>query len=99
MNAEFSETNSIFDPQIPRGRVTFPLLRRQQPGSLLVKALAQESDVFAFSYGQTVPVDVIPKLPNLRDGIHPTAKGIDAIVARILPSVEQLIARVRARTG
>jgi acyl-CoA thioesterase I len=36
---------------------------------------------------------------NLRDGIHPTAKGIDLIVARILPSVEQLIARVRARTG
>ncbi len=39
-----------------------------------------------------------PKL-NLRDGIHPTAKGIDTIVARILPAVEQLIARVRARTG
>lgn len=39
-----------------------------------------------------------PKL-NLRDGLHPTAKGIDAIVARILPAVEQLIARVRARTG
>jgi acyl-CoA thioesterase-1 len=39
-----------------------------------------------------------PKL-NLRDGLHPTAKGIDAIVGRILPAVEQLIARVRARTG
>jgi acyl-CoA thioesterase-1 len=33
---------------------------------------------------------------NQRDGIHPTAAGIDVIVARILPSVEQLIARVRA---
>jgi pimeloyl-ACP methyl ester carboxylesterase len=42
----------------------------QQPGSLLVKTLAQDSDVFAFSYGQTVPVDVIPKLPNLRNGLH-----------------------------
>jgi pimeloyl-ACP methyl ester carboxylesterase len=42
----------------------------QQPGSLLVQTLAQDSDVFAFSYGQTVPVDVIPKLPNLRDALH-----------------------------
>lgn len=39
-----------------------------------------------------------PKL-NLRDGIHPTAKGVDTIVARMLPAVEQLIARVRARAG
>jgi acyl-CoA thioesterase I len=34
---------------------------------------------------------------NQRDGIHPTAAGIDVIVARILPAVEQLIARVRAK--
>jgi len=33
---------------------------------------------------------------NLRDGIHPTAEGIDLIVARILPKVEELIARTRA---
>jgi acyl-CoA thioesterase I len=33
---------------------------------------------------------------NQRDGVHPTAEGIDRIVARILPPVEQLIARVRA---
>jgi acyl-CoA thioesterase-1 len=34
---------------------------------------------------------------NQRDGVHPTAAGIDVIVARILPAVEQLIARVRAK--
>jgi acyl-CoA thioesterase-1 len=34
---------------------------------------------------------------NQRDGLHPTAAGIDVIVARILPAVEQLIARVRAK--
>ena len=34
---------------------------------------------------------------NQRDGIHPTAAGIDVIVARILPAVEQLIGRVRAK--
>jgi acyl-CoA thioesterase I len=32
---------------------------------------------------------------NQRDGIHPTAAGIETIVARILPKVEELVARVR----
>jgi len=32
---------------------------------------------------------------NQRDGIHPTAAGIDVIVARILPKVEELLAQVR----
>ncbi len=32
-----------------------------------------------------------------RDGLHPTAAGVDVIVARILPQVEGLIARVRAK--
>jgi acyl-CoA thioesterase I len=33
---------------------------------------------------------------NQRDGLHPTAAGVDAIVAGILPKVEELIGRVRA---
>jgi len=33
---------------------------------------------------------------NQHDGVHPTAAGVDVIVARILPKVEELIARVRA---
>jgi acyl-CoA thioesterase I len=37
-----------------------------------------------------------PKL-NQRDGIHPTEAGIDKVVAGILPKVEELVARVRAR--
>jgi acyl-CoA thioesterase-1 len=36
---------------------------------------------------------------NQRDGLHPTAAGVDIIVARILPKVEELIARVRAKNG
>jgi len=32
---------------------------------------------------------------NQRDGIHPTAAGIDVIVARILPKVEELVVRAR----
>ncbi|MDP2297571.1 MAG: arylesterase [Pseudolabrys sp.] len=36
---------------------------------------------------------------NQRDGMHPTAAGIDIIVARILPQVEKLIGRVRTARG
>jgi acyl-CoA thioesterase I len=36
-----------------------------------------------------------PKL-NQRDGLHPTAAGVDVIVAKILPSVEQLVAAAKA---
>jgi acyl-CoA thioesterase-1 len=32
---------------------------------------------------------------NQRDGIHPTAAGIDIIVARILPKVEELVVKAR----
>jgi acyl-CoA thioesterase-1 len=31
------------------------------------------------------------------DGLHPTAAGVAAIVARILPKAEALLARVRAK--
>jgi acyl-CoA thioesterase-1 len=34
---------------------------------------------------------------NLQDGIHPTAKGIEIIVARILPTVETFIATLSKR--
>jgi acyl-CoA thioesterase-1 len=39
-----------------------------------------------------------PKL-NQRDGLHPTAEGVDRIVSNILPSVEQLITRAKAERG
>jgi acyl-CoA thioesterase I len=40
-----------------------------------------------------------PKL-NQRDGLHPTAAGVDVIVERILPAVERLVAQAKdqART-
>jgi len=34
---------------------------------------------------------------NQNDGLHPTAAGVDAIVGRILPKVEELIGRVKAK--
>lgn len=36
---------------------------------------------------------------NQKDGLHPTAAGVDVIVARILPKVEELIARAKAARG
>jgi acyl-CoA thioesterase I len=36
---------------------------------------------------------------NLADGMHPNAAGVDEIVRRILPKVEALVARVRAKRG
>ena len=39
-----------------------------------------------------------PKL-NQGDGMHPNAAGVDVIVARILPRVEELIVRSRAARG
>ena len=35
---------------------------------------------------------------NQRDGVHPNAAGVDVIVSRILPKVEELIARVRTKS-
>ena len=36
---------------------------------------------------------------NQRDGMHPNAAGVAAMVEGILPKVEELLARVRAKTG
>jgi acyl-CoA thioesterase-1 len=36
---------------------------------------------------------------NIGDGLHPTGEGVARIVAGILPKVEELIARVRAKPG
>jgi acyl-CoA thioesterase-1 len=36
---------------------------------------------------------------NQRDGLHPSAAGVDRIVAGILPTAEQLVARVRQKRG
>jgi acyl-CoA thioesterase-1 len=34
---------------------------------------------------------------NLPDGLHPTARGVEVIVSRILPSVESFLARLQKR--
>jgi predicted alpha/beta hydrolase family esterase len=42
----------------------------QQPNSLLVKHLAQEADVFAFAYAQTVSADDIAECPELEKQVR-----------------------------
>jgi acyl-CoA thioesterase I len=36
---------------------------------------------------------------NQRDGIHPTAAGVDAIVRGILPKAEEVVRKVLAARG
>jgi len=55
--------------------------------------LAAESGAILYPFFLT-GVAADPKL-NQRDGMHPTAAGVAVIVARIMPQVEELIARVR----
>jgi acyl-CoA thioesterase-1 len=55
--------------------------------------LAAESRTILYPFFLT-GVAADPKL-NQHDGMHPTAAGVAVIVARIMPQVEELIARVR----
>jgi pimeloyl-ACP methyl ester carboxylesterase len=42
----------------------------QLPGSVMVRTLSADADVFAFAYAQTVPVEEIPALPELVGGVR-----------------------------
>lgn len=51
-------------------RATRPEMRAwQMPGAELVKALAKDSDVFAFGYAQTLSVDEVAQAPGLLDAV------------------------------
>jgi pimeloyl-ACP methyl ester carboxylesterase len=65
----------------------------QEPDSLLVNTLSRESDIFAFSYGQTVPLDQIVVLPALRDGIAAIKKLGYTRIVLVGHSAGGLIAR------
>jgi len=56
--------------------------------------LAAQYDAILYPFFLT-GVAADPKL-NQRDGLHPTAAGVTVIVDKILPEVEQLIARAKA---
>jgi acyl-CoA thioesterase I len=64
------------------------------PFNRIYPDLAQKHEVllYPFFLDGVAAVDSL----NQRDGIHPTAEGVETIVQRILPYVEKLIARVQA---
>jgi hypothetical protein len=62
--------------------------------SAMFAELAEKNGLIFYPYFLE-GVEGDPKLTL--DGLHPNPAGGDEIVARILPSVEQLVARVRAR--
>jgi hypothetical protein len=53
-------------PKADTGRAS--LREWQQPGSVLVRTLATTGDVYAFAYGQNVPLDQIAETTSLRAG-------------------------------
>lgn len=57
--------------------------------------LAKEHDILFYPFFLE-GVAVHPKL-NLDDGMHPTGEGVGVMVSHMLPSVEQLVARVSAK--
>lgn len=58
-------------------------------------ALAKKYDVLFYPFFlDGVATD---RALNQQDGIHPNAAGVDVIVTRILPKIEELIAQVRAK--
>ncbi len=63
----------------------------------LFPALAKAHDVLFYPFFlDGVATD---RALNQQDGLHPNAAGVDVIVARILPKVEELIAQVQAARG
>jgi acyl-CoA thioesterase-1 len=60
-------------------------------------ALASTHPVVFF----TILLDGVAADPRLNqaDGLHPNVAGVDVIVARILPQVEELVTRARAARG
>ena len=66
----------------------------QQAFDGMYKRLAEKHGVLLYPFFlDGVAAD--PKL-NQQDGMHPTPAGVDVIVARILPSVEQLLGKAAA---
>jgi acyl-CoA thioesterase I len=64
--------------------------------SIFPKLIAGRDVVFYPFFLEGVVTD---RVLNQQDGLHPNAKGVDIIVSRILPKVEELVARVKQARG
>ena len=65
----------------------------QQPGSVLVRTLVKDADVFAFTYGQTAPVTTVADLPALGASIQRLRAAGYAEIVLIGFSAGGLVAR------
>jgi len=82
-------------PVLLAGMLAPPSLGAEYAGAFdaIYPDLAARYDAILYPFFLTgVAAD---KALNQPDGLHPTAAGVDIIVARILPDVERLIARVK----
>ncbi|HUR52647.1 MAG TPA: alpha/beta fold hydrolase [Gemmataceae bacterium] len=68
----------------------------QEPGSALVRELSKDADVFAFAFGQTLPVDLIAHAPALRRAVAKFGAAGYREVVLIGHSAGGVIARVFA---
>jgi pimeloyl-ACP methyl ester carboxylesterase len=76
-------------------RCTRPELRDwQQPTGELVRVLAKDFDVFAFSYAQTVPLDAVAQSPGLRAVVADIKKAGYTEIVLIGHSAGGVIARL-----
>ena len=66
-----------------------------KPFDAIYPALAEKHGLLLYPF--FIEASVFKPELNLADGLHPNAKGVAAIVASILPKVEELIARVKVR--
>src|SRR6266481_3625578 len=89
-----------FDPAVTRKALDTMLRRLQERkisvllcGMVAPPNIAAETGAILYPFFLT-GVAADPKL-NQRDGLHPTAAGVAVIVDRILPQVEELIARAK----
>jgi acyl-CoA thioesterase-1 len=86
-------------PTLFTGMLAPPNLGREYGDEFqaIFPALAETHDVVfdPFFLEGVIAVEAL----NQNDGIHPNRKGVDVIVDRILPKVEELIARVKAKRG
>jgi pimeloyl-ACP methyl ester carboxylesterase len=59
-----------YRPEYDRFLTSRPVIQDwQEPDSFMVQALRRDADVFAFAYGQSVPVQAVAEAPELASGI------------------------------
>lgn len=99
LDAVITEIRRAGLPVLLTGMLAPPNLGRDYAGEFnaVFPRLAEKHDVLFYPFF-LAGVAARPEL-NQDDGIHPNPKGVAAVVARILPYVLDLVARVKTKAG